>query len=106
MLPCTLREWCIQAKRDASERPGQTCTDKARIKELERESKVLHTEYEIMKKASAQIGCVSCLLAKRRLRYKPSNRGGRPSDCFRCSIRRRAMTASGFPCLHRMTEDK
>ena len=49
----TLREWCIQAERDAGERPGRSSADKARIKELERENKELRTANEILKKASA-----------------------------------------------------
>ena len=48
-----LRQWCIQAERDAGERPGRSSTDKARIKELEREVKELRTANEILKKASA-----------------------------------------------------
>ena len=43
----TLRQWCIQT------RPGRSCADKARIKELERENKELRTANEILKKASA-----------------------------------------------------
>lgn len=49
----TLRQWCIQAERDAGERPGRSSADKARIKELERETKELRTANEILKKASA-----------------------------------------------------
>ena len=40
----TLRQWCIQAERDAG---------KARIKELERENKELRTANEILKKVPA-----------------------------------------------------
>ena len=35
-------------------------------------------------------GCVSCFSVRRLRRDRPSNRGSRPSDCFRCSIRLRA----------------
>ena len=50
----TLREWHIQAERDAGERPaGRSSADKARIKKLERENKELRTANEILKKASA-----------------------------------------------------
>ena len=49
----TLREWCIQAERDAGERSGWSSTDKARIKELERENKKLRTANAILKKATA-----------------------------------------------------
>ena len=34
------------------------------------------------------VGCVSYFWVRRLRRGKPSNRGSRPSDCFRCSIRR------------------
>ena len=49
----TLRQWCLQAERDAGDRPGRSSADKARIKELERENKELRTANEILKKASA-----------------------------------------------------
>ena len=50
----TLRQWRIQAERDAGERPrGRSSADKAGIKELERENKELRTANEILKKASA-----------------------------------------------------
>ena len=48
-----LRQWCLQAERDAGDRPGRSSADKARIKELERENKELRTANEILKKASA-----------------------------------------------------
>ena len=41
-----LRQWCIQAERDAGERPGRSSADEASIKEL-------RTANEILKKASA-----------------------------------------------------
>ncbi len=49
----TLRAWCLQAGRDAGERPGPTSEEKARIKELEREVRELRQANEILKKASA-----------------------------------------------------
>ncbi len=49
----TLRAWCLQAGRDAGERPGATSEEKARIKELERENRELRQANEILKKASA-----------------------------------------------------
>ena len=49
----TLRQWCIQAERDAGERPGRSSADKARIKELEREVKESRTANEILKKTPA-----------------------------------------------------
>ena len=49
----TLRAWCQQAEKDAGKRPGLSTEDKARIKELERESRELRQANEILKKASA-----------------------------------------------------
>ena len=49
----SLRSWCLQAARDAGERPGPTSEEKARIKELEREVRELRQANEILKKASA-----------------------------------------------------
>ena len=51
--PDSLRVWVRQAQRDGGERPGLTCADKARIKELEREVRELRQANEILKKASA-----------------------------------------------------
>ncbi len=51
--PDSLRVWVRQAQRDGGERPGQTTTEKARIKELEREVRELRQANEILKKASA-----------------------------------------------------
>ena len=44
MLP--LRQWCIQAERDAGEQPGRSSADKAKIKEFEREVKEFRTANE------------------------------------------------------------
>ena len=55
MFPCTLRQWCKHAERDAGDRPGRSIADKVRIKELERENKELRTANEILKKASAYV---------------------------------------------------
>ena len=49
----SLRTWCLQAARDAGQRPGPTSEEKARIKELERENRELRQANEILKKASA-----------------------------------------------------
>ena len=49
----TLRAWCLQAARDSGERAGLTTTERARLKELERENRELRTANEILKKASA-----------------------------------------------------
>jgi transposase len=51
--PDSLRVWVRQAQRDGGERPGQTTSEKARIKELEREVRELRQANEILKKASA-----------------------------------------------------
>ena len=51
--PDSLRDWVRQAQRDGGERPGPTSTEKARIKELEREVRELRQANEILKKASA-----------------------------------------------------
>ena len=51
--PDSLRSWCRQAERDASERDGLTSEQKARLKVLERENKELRQANEILKKASA-----------------------------------------------------
>lgn len=48
-----LRNWVVQAERDAGERPGLTTDERQRIKELERENFELRRANEILKKASA-----------------------------------------------------
>src|SRR5690606_1242610 len=49
----TLRNWVRQAERDAGKRPGLTTTERARIKELERENRELRRANEILRKAAA-----------------------------------------------------
>ncbi len=51
--PGNLRVWVRQVQRDGSVRPGQTTSEKARIKELEREVRELRQANEILLKASA-----------------------------------------------------
>ena len=51
--PDSLRTWFRQAQRDGGERPGQTSSEKARIKELEREVRELRQANVILKKAAA-----------------------------------------------------
>ena len=46
----TLRARCLQAARDAGERAGLTTTERARLKELERENREPRTAIEILKK--------------------------------------------------------
>ena len=49
----TLRSWLAQDMIDAGERQGLTTDEKARLRELERENKVLREEREILRKAAA-----------------------------------------------------
>ena len=56
--PDSLRVWAWQARRDGGERPGQTTADRARIKELERETRELRQANQILKKASAYVAMV------------------------------------------------
>ena len=51
--PDSLRTWFRQVQRDGGDRPGQTSSEKARIKELEREVRELRQANEILKKAAA-----------------------------------------------------
>jgi transposase len=48
-----LRRWVRQAERDASQCPGLTTDERARLKQLERENFELRRANEILKKASA-----------------------------------------------------
>jgi transposase len=50
----TLRNWRMQDEADRGERPGVLSTDeRARLRELERENRVLRQEREILKRAAA-----------------------------------------------------
>ena len=51
--PCPVREWDIQPERDVGERHSRSDSDKAQIKELERENKEICTANEMLKEASA-----------------------------------------------------
>lgn len=49
----TLRKWVLQAERDAGKREGLTTSERARLKELERENRELKRANEIIRKAAA-----------------------------------------------------
>jgi len=49
----TLRKWVLQAERDSGKRDGLTTSERARLKELERENKELKRANEIIRKAAA-----------------------------------------------------
>jgi transposase len=50
--PQTLTNWIAQDRVDAGERPGLTTDERARLRELERENRILREEREILRKAA------------------------------------------------------
>ena len=50
--PQTLTNWIAQDRIDAGERPGLTSDERARLRELEREVRILREEREILRKAA------------------------------------------------------
>jgi transposase-like protein len=49
----TLRQWVRQTERDQGQRNGLTCSEQARLQELERENRELKRINEMLRKASA-----------------------------------------------------
>jgi transposase len=53
MVPDSLRNWVQQARVDASDAPGLTTDERARLVELERENRELRRANDILTSASA-----------------------------------------------------
>ena len=51
--PEALRKWVLQAERDSGQRDGLTTSERARVKELERENKELRRANAILRDAAA-----------------------------------------------------
>jgi transposase-like protein len=56
MTPETLRQWVRRAETDAGMRSGLTTSERARMKDLERENRELRRANEILKSAAAFFG--------------------------------------------------
>lgn len=52
VAPQTLTNWVAQDGIDRGERPGLTTDERARLRELERENRILREEREILRKAA------------------------------------------------------